>query len=550
MNRVGNDISKTVRDPLKYVVAPTIYFFYSSTLVLYGYLLQPWVEKWDKFKESKPEHRLQHNLHNAETFEEWQDRARDLDKHLKNDKWIEEPVSRAYDYKLIASRLEHLRKARNEEDVDNMTYLLRSGLLRNFGGICERKLFSHSYVGTKKLIEEYMEEVVTQIEYIESTSDFDAQAKIKFFSDTRQSFGCSALVLQGGTALALYHIGVVKALNEQGLLPRIISGTAIGAMIAALICIHTDEELPHILQPDGINLTAFSSKGKKGHFKRRITRFLKYGYLMDMKVLQECVRANVGDLTFEEAYARSKRVLNISVSSSRTQEVPQLLNYLTAPNVLIWSAACCSTASVGLFGSCDLMAKDKNGNIVKWISSAVKWNHWSETTPAESEAPLYRLSELFNVNHFIVSQASIYAIPFISKAQNLQHETLLHKLAYILASEFKHRLYQLDQLHLLPHILRGVIEEKMSGNVNIVPELAFSDVNILFSNPSHKSLAYWILHGERSVWPLMAFIRTRCMIELALDRAVLRLKAMNVEREPVVVRSRYIENKKRARSMH
>lgn len=55
---------------------------------------------------------------------------------------------------------------------------------------------------------------------------------------------------------------------------------------------------------------------------------------MDMKVLQECVRANVGDLTFEEAYARSKRVLNISVSSSRTQEVPQLLNYLTAPNVV------------------------------------------------------------------------------------------------------------------------------------------------------------------------------------------------------------------------
>lgn len=77
---------------------------------------------------------------------------------------------------------------------------------------------------------------------------------------------------------------------------------------------------------------------------------------MDMKVLQQCVRANVGDLTFEacgkclykdelnnsrsskyniqEAYARTKRVLNISVSSSRKQEVPQLLNYLTAPNVV------------------------------------------------------------------------------------------------------------------------------------------------------------------------------------------------------------------------
>jgi TAG lipase/lysophosphatidylethanolamine acyltransferase len=85
-----------------------------------------------------------------------------------------------------------------------MTYLLRGGLLRNFGGICDRRLFSHSYLGTKKLIEEYMEEVVTQIEYIESTTAFDAQAKIKFFSDTRQSFGCSALVLQGGTALGKF----------------------------------------------------------------------------------------------------------------------------------------------------------------------------------------------------------------------------------------------------------------------------------------------------------------------------------------------------------
>lgn len=147
-------------------------------------------------------------------------------------------------------------------------------------------------------------------------------------------------------------------------------------------------------------------------------------------------------------------------------------------------------------------------------------------------------------------KASVYAIPFIAKAQNLQQESLVHKLAYIVASEFKHRLYQLDQLHMLPHMFKGIIEEKMSGNVNVVPELALKDLNILFSNPSHQSLAYWILHGERSVWPLISFIRTRCMIELALDKAVLALRAMNVEREPVVVRSRYMENKKRAKSMH
>ncbi|KAG0188176.1 hypothetical protein DFQ28_005297 [Apophysomyces sp. BC1034] len=446
-------------------------------------------------KDNRPENRLLNRLVNSTNYDEWQTRAADLDRFLRNDIWKKSPVSKTYDYKLIKARLEHLRKARGENEVDSLMYRLRGGLLRNFGGICERKLFSHSYLGTKELIEDYMDETVSHIEYIEASPDLDQQAKLKFFSDARQGFGCSALVLQGGTAFALYHIGVVKALNEQGLLPRIISGTAVGAMIAALICIHTDEELPNILQPDGINLTAFSRKSVKGHFKRRVTRLLKYGYLMDMKVLQECVRANVGDITFEESYARSKRVLNISVSSSRTQEVPQLLNHLTAPNVHIG------------------------------------------VTNKHSEAPLSRLSELFNVNHFIVSQASLYAIPFIAKAQNLQHETLWNKMAYIIASEFKHRLYQLDQLHILPHIFRGVIEEKMSGNVNIVPDLSLSDFNILFSNPTHSSLAYWILHGERSTWPLLSFIRTRCMIELALDRAVLRLKSMNVEREPVVVRA-------------
>lgn len=103
-------------------------------------------------------------LKNAKTFEEWQERAKELDKYLsksqwlqeiytsdslllENDQWINKPESKIYDYKLIKSRLEHQRKAREIGDVDNMMYLLRVGLLRNFGGICDRRLFSHAYVG-------------------------------------------------------------------------------------------------------------------------------------------------------------------------------------------------------------------------------------------------------------------------------------------------------------------------------------------------------------------------------------------------------------------
>src|SRR2546423_15394491 len=102
---------------------------------------------------------------------------------------------------------------------------------------------------------------------------------------------------------------------------------------------------------DGIDRTAFTARGrsrnaKKGEeqsnpqngfwetLKRRTMRFLKEGYFLDVKVLEECVRANVGDLTFEEAYSKTKRVLNITVATSGRDGFPNLLNYITAPNVV------------------------------------------------------------------------------------------------------------------------------------------------------------------------------------------------------------------------
>ncbi|RUS34041.1 hypothetical protein BC938DRAFT_482711 [Jimgerdemannia flammicorona] len=46
------------------------------------------------------------------------------------------------------------------------------------------------------------------------------------------------------------------------------------------------------------------------------------------------------------------------------------------------------------------------------------------------------------------------------------------------------------------------------------------DFKKVFSNPTHASLDYWILKGEQSAWPMLAMIRTRCMIELELDRRI------------------------------
>lgn len=58
------------------------------------------------------------------------------------------------------------------------------------------------------------------------------------------------------------------------------------------------------------------------------------GVVLDVEVFNECMKENIGDITFAEAYNRTRRILNITVSSSTNYEMPKLLNYLTAPNVV------------------------------------------------------------------------------------------------------------------------------------------------------------------------------------------------------------------------
>ena len=239
--------------------------------------------------------------------------------------------------------------------------------MRNLGNITVPKLYNGSFSGTKYLIEEYITQVAETVEDISTLPTTPSagahanrgaltnQMKLDFIHDTRQAFGRSTLVLQGGAIFGLCHLGVVKALFLRGLLPRIITGTGTGALIAALVAIHTEEELPNVLSGAGIDLSAFATrhgvengapnqqsvKSRWETLMRRIRRFSREGYFLDVTVLEDCVRANVGDLTFEEAYNYSKRVLNITVATEGQGGVPALLNYITAPNVVCESLCLC-----------------------------------------------------------------------------------------------------------------------------------------------------------------------------------------------------------------
>ncbi|KAL1878632.1 triacylglycerol lipase [Diaporthe australafricana] len=569
-------------------------------------------------------------LRHAELYEEWEEAALHLDNLLGLDLWRYNQVSRYYDYRLINERLDSLALAREEQDIHALVNLLRSGLVRNLGNITATKLYNRSFAGSKFLIEEYITQVAEAIEFIsrlpavppssvgllgssssgnvagpvplplaqtqspavhfsdnssttpgsnasnasnaavaniKTPMTMSNQMKLDFVHDTRQAFGRSTLVLQGGAIFGLCHLGVVKALFLRGLLPRIITGTATGALIAALVAIHKEEELPAVLKGDGIDLSAFATRNRgKGDensggaqsgstrwetLLRRVKRFYREGYFLDVKVLEECVRANVGDLTFEEAYIRSKRVLNITVAAAGQGGIPTLLNYLTAPNVLIWTAAVASNASTPTFyghRETTILCKDQDGKIVPWApANTIDFRHWTHVSYSDRDSPLMRIAELFNVNHFIVSQARPYLIPFLQS--DMHGPSLIETrnkttsvtafLVRMVGLEIRHRLRQLDTLGLLPTgIRRFLVDERIPGaSVMLVPDLTAGDFIRLLETPTRETLDYWISRGERSVWPAVAALKIRCAIETELDRAyqmARRLKAGGLRRKSSV----------------
>src|SRR5690606_34570171 len=159
--------------------------------------------------------------------------------------WKEIDRSPYYDYELIRNRLAQIRQARERGDVNKLVFHLHEGLHGNLGNISNPMLYRFSRVGTKRLIENYLAEVSTALNYLcdNEFEEFPFKDKLDFFATTGQAFGQSCLMLSGGAALGLFHIGVCKALWEQGLLPSVISGSSAGSIIASVVGSHDDSEM-------------------------------------------------------------------------------------------------------------------------------------------------------------------------------------------------------------------------------------------------------------------------------------------------------------------
>ncbi|EKX49043.1 hypothetical protein GUITHDRAFT_50638, partial [Guillardia theta CCMP2712] len=357
-------------------------------------------------------------LEEAKSYEEWLAAATKLDELQGAEAWKRDPSSSLYDSRLIQERLSEMLRLEAKADYSSIVFWLRSGLTRNLGGTGNEGLYNQTYVGTKRLIERHNEELVRMMLGICECKEeeLSLQEKLDFFTESRHALGKTALLLSGGASLGMYHFGVVRALFMQGLLPRVMSGSSAGAIVLAIIGVRTSEELAELFG-EGMELIRREIRldffAGRGNMSERLRKILSKGVLMDVENLQEVLRHDIGDLTFAEAFERTGRIINISVSPGNNFEHPRLLNYLTAPHVLVWSAASASCALPGLFESVELVAKNAKGEQVSYHISSVRWTDGS----LQSDLPINRLKELFNVNYVIVSQTNPHAIPFVQHLQ-------------------------------------------------------------------------------------------------------------------------------------
>ncbi|KAI9341376.1 acyl transferase/acyl hydrolase/lysophospholipase [Obelidium mucronatum] len=418
------------------------------------------------FEAAQKKARLKTLLETATCYAQYEEAARSLDDLEGLHEWKSDPVSEDYDYKLLQERLKQLRFHSNQKRADPIVlgYLLRSTLSRNLGDMGNTRLYGHARIGTKTLIHEYIDEVVKQLDYLADTEfpEFSTTDKLAFFRNIQRSFGTTALLLSGGATFGMIHVGVLKALYEANALPRIISGSSAGSIVAAILCTQPEENFQAALDPHLVNRDFYEDHSEVGNIFPKLYRFMNHGCVFDVEAFIKATKANLGgDITFQEAYNKSRRVLNIAVSSSTRFEMPRLLNYLTAPNVVIWSAVAASCALPLIYRSAPLMYKTNKGTIEAWNPSGHRWIDGS----VEGDLPMARISELFDVNHFIVCQVNPHIMPFLNKSlRETWIVRIANDLAYLIRTEGLHRLNQLTELGLTSrslHRLKSIPRSKV-----------------------------------------------------------------------------------------
>jgi len=468
-------------------------------------------------------------MNQVATYGQWKRLAIRHDEYSGMAQWKNEDASPLYGHKDIQKRLDALRRLKKRHDIQGLVFTLNEGIHGNMGGMGNPILYAEAKFGTKRLITDYIDEVVGSLELIAraSHSEISLEDKLDFFRRASHCFGRSALMLSGGAALGNFHIGVAKTLIEQNLLPKVISGSSAGSVVAAALGTLTGKELDKVFSPKNLI--------KEAH--REATWFNKILFgnktRMLVKDLEEMLERIIPDLTFQEAYEKTGRHINITVAPAELHQTSRLLNAITSPNVYIRKAVMASCAIPGIYPPVTLAAKNAKGESQPYLPT-IKWVDGS----VNEDLPAKRLARLYGVNHYIASQTNPLVLMFISDPKldlGLRANVMrmgvrtLKDSARFLSDISKRSLANWPRINLLVNMYSSVVTQNYTADINIFPRYRLFDPTKLLVHLSEQELMEIITEGEKACWPKVEMIRNCSKISRTLDRLLESLDQQSVE---------------------
>ncbi|KAA0149986.1 hypothetical protein FNF29_05606 [Cafeteria roenbergensis] len=486
---------------------------------------------------------LERSLYAARTREEWTAAATLIDKAEGAEGWRSEVESSDYDYRLVEQMLRSLKEARLAGDTHELMFLLGSALHRRFGSIDRSCLYHRARAGTKRLVERFVDECVLAINAVAQAptgahsaisptkggpadgsgtrapdpgpgsptnsaasaaaapSHLSASDKLEFFEGARLAMGRTALCLSGGGALAMYHMGVVRALIQADAMPRIVSGTSGGAIVAGMLAIRTDKEMVDDVIASDIadryGVTWFDPiPTQVATFAASLLTSDRPHTMRSERFAATCKRY-FGAYTFGEAFRRTGRVVSIVITvryGDGGASHPFLANYLTCPTVFIWSAVAASCALPGLMPAANLAgmsARTAGGDALGPLDGVPFHPRGVHALDGsmQSDIPGEALARLFHVNRFVTSQVRLW-----------------------LTLDIQYRAHRLARLRLLPRFfgadVSGIFTQRYRGHVTISPRMSLLDQFKALSHPSRQDMERYISEGELATWPRLAHIAT------------------------------------------
>lgn len=457
----------------------------------------------------------ENRMEEATSYEAWEAEARAHDSLSGADAWKAKEHSTLYDYSTLRMRLARLRALRAAKDYRGLLFALNEGIHGNLGGMGKPGLYAKAKLGTKNLIAEYVNEVCDALEQLASlrSSVISKEEKTDFFHRASHCFGRSALMLSGAGALGPFHMGVIKALMEQDLLPRVISGSSAGAFVAALVGTHNNDDLKSFFNADII----LSNQVEKDEGNS----VFNWPDRIQAQDLRDMIDTWVPDVTFAEAFQMTGRHINISVAPQKRMQASRLLNAITSPNVLVREAVMASCAVPGVFPPVMLMARDIDGEKQPYLAE-MRWIDGSVT----DDMPAKRLGRLYGVNHFIASQTNPVVLWSLRDPNTSggvldnvwQMGNRAAKEWFRTTQSISNRMTTaLPKANSILNMFHTVALQEYTADINIIPRYRFWDPRKLLAPLDKEETLYLINEGEAATWPRIEMIRNCSQISHTLD---------------------------------